>query len=110
MIGDYDPTDWNNAENPYPLVVTTDSGSGNWTFALSQFAFGATTGNFTYEVPDNTTGSWDTTGCILPFTYYGVSYDTCTNMGTGGTGTYPDYWCATKVNEEGAFVVGSGND
>jgi hypothetical protein len=34
MIGDYNPSAWNNAENPIPMVATTDSGSGNWTFAL----------------------------------------------------------------------------
>jgi len=40
MIGDYDPTPFHNVDNPLPLKVTTSSGSGNWTFDLSQFAFG----------------------------------------------------------------------
>lgn len=53
MIGDYNPSAWNNAENPYPMEATTDSGSGNWTFALEQFAFG-----FTEEVSSVNTSSY----------------------------------------------------
>jgi hypothetical protein len=47
--------------------------------------------------------------CVFPFTYYGVSYNECTDIATGGQGVYGDYmWCATAVDETGAFVVGSG--
>lgn len=53
MIGDYNPSAWNNAENPIPMEATTDSGSGNWTFALEQFAFG-----FTEEVGSINTSSY----------------------------------------------------
>jgi len=35
MIGDYDPSEWNNVVNPLPLEVTTSSGSGNWTFLIN---------------------------------------------------------------------------
>ena len=45
MIGDYNPARWNNVENPLPMEATTDSGSGNWTFALEQFAIGFTEEN-----------------------------------------------------------------
>jgi hypothetical protein len=45
MIGAYDATPFVNLDNPKPLKVTTSSGSGNWTFELSQFAFGYTKPN-----------------------------------------------------------------
>jgi uncharacterized protein YegL len=47
--------------------------------------------------------------CVFPFTYYGVTYTTCTNIGTKGEGTYDYGWCATAVDKAGAFVVGSGD-
>merc|ERR1719456_1450258 len=47
--------------------------------------------------------------CVFPFTYYGVTYTTCTNIGEKGQGTYKYGWCATAVDKTGAFVVGSGD-
>ena len=46
--------------------------------------------------------------CVFPFSYYGVQYNECTDIGTNGQGTYDYTWCATAVDETGAFVVGSG--
>jgi len=45
-------------------------------------------------------------GCV-PFSYYGVAYQGCTDIGTGGKGRYNSCWCATEVNSKGAYVVGS---
>ena len=44
----------------------------------------------------------------VPFKYYEVLYDGCTAVGTGGEGT-SDAWCATATDDDGSFVVGSGN-
>ena len=46
--------------------------------------------------------------CQFPFTYHGVEYNECTDVGTGGTDVYDYTWCATAVDGTGAFVVGSG--
>ena len=35
MIGDYNSTPYNNAQNPLPLDAETLTNSGNWTFDLS---------------------------------------------------------------------------
>lgn len=43
--------------------------------------------------------------CAFPFTYYGVTYNGCTDIGTGGVGS-TDPWCATVA---GTYTVGSGN-
>lgn len=40
MIGDYNPSEWNNPTYPLPLDITTIEGKGSWTFDLTQFAFG----------------------------------------------------------------------
>lgn len=41
MIGDYNNTEWLNTDFPTPLDVTA-ANPNNWTFTLSQFAFGYT--------------------------------------------------------------------
>ena len=43
--------------------------------------------------------------CVFPFTYYGVTYDTCTDVGENGEGNRDYTWCSTEKE----FVVGSGN-
>lgn len=48
--------------------------------------------------------------CVDWFTYYGKSYDGCTDTlaeGKEGDGSY--WWCATDTDWYGEFVVGSGN-
>jgi uncharacterized protein YegL len=47
--------------------------------------------------------------CVFPFKYYGVEYTTCTNIGTGGKGTYDYGWCATAVDKAGNYEIDSGN-
>merc|ERR1711918_330195 len=46
--------------------------------------------------------------CVFPFKYYGVTYNVCTDIGTGGHGEYQYCWCSTENNAAGEFVVGSG--
>jgi len=48
-------------------------------------------------------------GCVFPWKYYDVSYETCSDIGTGGVGVYDYYWCPTAVDSEGNYVVGSGD-
>ena len=43
--------------------------------------------------------------CVFPFTYYGVTYNTCTSIGEGGKGEWEYTWCSTEAD----FEVGSGN-
>jgi len=47
------------------------------------------------------------TGC-KPFSYHGVQYSQCTDIGSGGTGHWSSCWCATNPDPSGAFVIGSG--
>merc|ERR1719183_2171675 len=58
--------------------------------------------------PDDCDGAFDSAACVFPFSYHGVGYNSCTDIGTGGTGTYDYYWCATAVDGDGAYVIGSG--
>jgi hypothetical protein len=46
--------------------------------------------------------------CVASFKYYDVSYNGCTKTGTDGEGE-TDPWCATETDDDGNFVVGSGN-
>jgi hypothetical protein len=47
--------------------------------------------------------------CVSTFSYYGVQYTGCTDIGEYGEGTFDYCWCATAVDSSGAFVVGSGS-
>ena len=41
--------------------------------------------------------------CVFPFTYYGVTYNACTDIGEKGKGSWDYMWCST----EKVFKVGS---
>ena len=43
--------------------------------------------------------------CVFPFKYYDVTYNSCTDIGDGGQGTYKYRWCSTKET----YSEGSGN-
>ena len=43
--------------------------------------------------------------CAFPFTYYDVTYNSCTDIGEGGKGTYEYRWCSTNET----YTPGSGN-
>ena len=43
--------------------------------------------------------------CAFPFTYYGVTYNACTDIGEKGKGSWDYTWCSTET----VFKVGSNN-
>lgn len=45
--------------------------------------------------------------CVGTFYYYGNYFDECSTLGEGGRGEVAA-WCATAVDREESFVVGSG--
>lgn len=47
--------------------------------------------------------------CVFPFTYLGVTYTTCTDIGLDGDGLSTECWCATATDQQGAFVPQSGD-
>ena len=48
-------------------------------------------------------GGHDEGKCVFPFTYYGVTYNDCSNVGSGGEGTWPYPWCATATDAAGEY-------
>ncbi|KAH8054241.1 hypothetical protein JL722_8972 [Aureococcus anophagefferens] len=40
-------------------------------------------------------------GCIFPFIYYDVTYEACTDVGSGGKGSWHYPWCADAVKDDG---------
>lgn len=49
-------------------------------------------------------GGRDEGKCVFPFTYYGVTYNDCSTIGSGGVGTWPYPWCATAVDAAGEYT------
>jgi hypothetical protein len=49
------------------------------------------------------------TSCVFPFKHWGIEYTECINISEGGEGTYDYAWCATAVDSDGNYEVGSGN-
>jgi len=48
-------------------------------------------------------GGHDTGKCVFPFIYYGVTYNDCSDVGSGGEGTYAYPWCATATDAAGEY-------
>ena len=61
--------------------------------------FTAATFPITAEIPDSISDC----GCVFPFTYAGVTHNTCTDADD------PRLWCATSVDDSGFFNVRSGD-
>ena len=83
MVGDYNSNPWLNPSNPAALIMSANN-TNNWTFALTQFAFGyenTTTNVSTMSYVNLTTDNYNQAfmtlshpGIALPTPLYSVFY------------------------------------
>ena len=51
-----------------------------------------------------TSGPQQNAPCVFPFTKDGVWFPACVNYDNGHLNNMDEYWCPTKINDDGSFI------